>query len=107
MLNEPGDFEFVLLFESEQREELTGIEVGRFREESADIRFLLDGVDVFRTPWEDLVRLLESRGHDVVESASGYDEVPTLGLRLANNNSFEHRSSRSPLLRALYHISQP
>ncbi|TGN79870.1 hypothetical protein E5083_09820 [Streptomyces bauhiniae] len=90
VLNEPYDFEFVLLFESERHEELTGIEVWRFRKESADIRFLLDGVDVFRTPSEDLVQLLESRGHEVVESDYGFDEVPALGLRFANNSSFEY-----------------
>ncbi|WP_330461643.1 hypothetical protein OIB37_35150 [Streptomyces sp. NBC_00820] len=90
MLNGPYEFESVLLFESERREVLTGIEVWPFREESADIRFLLDGADVFRTPSGDLVRLMAPRGHDVVESDCGYDEVPDPGLRFANNSGFEY-----------------
>ncbi|MEV5318723.1 hypothetical protein AB0K92_13900 [Streptomyces sp. NPDC052687] len=40
VVNETYQFEFVLLFEAEDKEELTGIEVWRFRDEAADIRLL-------------------------------------------------------------------
>ncbi|AKJ15868.1 hypothetical protein ABB07_39405 (plasmid) [Streptomyces incarnatus] len=84
------DVEFVLLFESEEKECLTGIEVWRFRDEMADIRFLLEGIDVFRTPSDDLPEILRARGHDVVESDYGFEEVTDLSVRLANNSSFEY-----------------
>ncbi|MFI9809124.1 hypothetical protein ACIHEJ_33050 [Streptomyces sp. NPDC052301] len=90
VVNEPFDFEFVLLFESAQKEVLTGIEVWRFRDESADIRFLLDGIDVFRTPSDDLPEVLQERGHEVGESDYGFDEVTDLAVRFANGSSFEY-----------------
>ncbi|MBN0045157.1 hypothetical protein JS756_13750 [Streptomyces actuosus] len=88
--NELYQFEFVLLFESEGKELLTGVEVWRFRDEATDIRFLLEGVDVFRTPADDLPEILEEQGHEVVESDYGFDEVTDLGLRFANNSSFAY-----------------
>ncbi|QIJ63459.1 hypothetical protein [Streptomyces sp. JB150] len=90
VVNETYQFEFVLLFEAEDKEELTGIEVWRFRDEAADIRFLLEGIDVFRTPADDLPEILEERGHQVVESDYGFEEVTDLGLRFANNSSFDY-----------------
>ncbi|MGW7825174.1 hypothetical protein ACWGLF_46015 [Streptomyces puniciscabiei] len=62
----------------------------RFRDENADIRFLLEGIDVFRTPSDDLPEILRERGHDVVESDCGFEEVTDLSVRLANNSSFEY-----------------
>jgi hypothetical protein len=51
VVNETYQFEFALLFEVEDEEALTGIEVWRFRDEDADIRFLLSSS--FEYPMEE------------------------------------------------------
>ncbi|MFF2206098.1 hypothetical protein [Streptomyces sp. NPDC058145] len=66
------------------------IEVWRFRDEAVDLRFLLDGIDIFRTPLDDLPEILQERGHEVVETDYGFDEVTDLGMRFANNSRFEY-----------------
>lgn len=90
VIDDRYQFEFVLLFESDDREVLTGIEVWRCRDEAADIRFFLEGIDVLRTPAEELPEVLVERGHEVVESNYGFEEVTDLGLRFANNSSLEY-----------------
>ncbi|MFJ4921820.1 hypothetical protein [Streptomyces sp. NPDC088725] len=82
--------QLVLIFELEEQELLTGIEVWRFQDEAEDIAFLLEGIDVFRTPADNLPGILEERGHEVVESDYGYYEVTDLKLRFANHSSFDY-----------------
>ncbi|MER6026186.1 hypothetical protein [Streptomyces sp. NPDC001851] len=89
VVSDTYDVELVLVFESEEKEVLTGIEVWRFHDEAADIRFLLDGIDVFRTPSDDLPGMLRERRHEVVESDYGFDEVTDLAMRFSNSSSFD------------------
>ncbi|MEV5443166.1 hypothetical protein AB0N23_11595 [Streptomyces sp. NPDC052644] len=70
--------------------ELTNVEVWRFRDEDADMRVTLDGVDVFRTPSDELLARLEERGHVVEENDLGFDVLPELKVIFANNSSFEY-----------------
>jgi hypothetical protein len=69
---------------------LTAIEVWRFRDEGADLRVVLDGLDVFRTPSDDVPARLAERGHVVEEDDLGFEAVPELGVIFANNSSFEY-----------------
>ncbi|MFD7503104.1 hypothetical protein [Streptomyces sp. NPDC059850] len=81
-------FTFVLIFR--QDESLNSIEVSRFRNEDADVRVLLEGLDVFRTPHEELQQQLEERGHPVEENDLGFDGLPDLNIILANTSSYEY-----------------
>jgi hypothetical protein len=80
--------QFVLLFDADER--LEGVELWRFLDEDEDVHVTLEGIDVFRTPSDDLPGVLEARGHEVVESDYGFDEITDLGLRFANNSSYEY-----------------
>ncbi|MFF4044616.1 hypothetical protein [Streptomyces sp. NPDC001816] len=69
---------------------LSDVELFRFRNEDADVRVLLDGLDVFRTPSEDLVGQFAERGHAIGESDLGFDALPELKVILANESSYEY-----------------
>ncbi|MFI9250339.1 hypothetical protein [Streptomyces sp. NPDC053069] len=69
---------------------LSGVELVRFRNEDADVRVLLDGLDVFRTPSEDLFQQLAERGHTIEENDLGFDVLPELKVILANRSSHEY-----------------
>ncbi|MEW2510466.1 hypothetical protein [Streptomyces sp. NPDC046870] len=69
---------------------LSGVELIRFRKEDADVRVLLDGLDVFRTPSEDLFEQLAARGHTIEENDLGFDALPELKVILANQSSYEY-----------------
>ncbi len=56
-------FQFVLSFPQDGT--LTAVELWRFRVEDADINATFDGLDVFRTPGEQLVSQMEESGHSV------------------------------------------
>jgi hypothetical protein len=89
MLCEHGDSqtEFNLGF---TKGALTDIHVYRFRVEDADVTVLLDGLDVFRTPSEELLERLEERGHTVEENDDGVDTLPDLKVILSNESSFDY-----------------
>ncbi|GGS52363.1 hypothetical protein [Streptomyces cinerochromogenes] len=69
---------------------LSGVELVRFRKEDADVRVLLDGLDVFRTPSEDLFEQLAERGHTIEENDLGFDALPELKVILANQSSYAY-----------------
>ncbi|MFF2779168.1 hypothetical protein ACFVU3_30270 [Streptomyces sp. NPDC058052] len=69
---------------------LTDIHVYRFRNEDADVTVALDGLDVFRTPSEELLDLLAERGHRVEQNDDGVDTLPDLRMILSNESSFEY-----------------
>ncbi|MET9448126.1 hypothetical protein [Streptomyces cinerochromogenes] len=69
---------------------LSGVELIRFRKEDADVSVLLDGLDVFRTPGEDLLEQLAARGHTVEENDLGFDALPELKVILANQSSYAY-----------------
>jgi hypothetical protein len=69
---------------------LSGVELYRFRDEDADVRVLLDGLDVFRTPGEDLFEQLAERGHTIEENDLGFDALPELNVILANQSSYAY-----------------
>ncbi|WP_428954876.1 hypothetical protein [Streptomyces sp. cg35] len=69
---------------------LSGVELFRFLDEDADVRVLLDGLDVFRTPSVDLFEQLGERGHTITEDDLGFDALPDLKVILANQSSHEH-----------------
>lgn len=69
---------------------LSGVELFRFRNEDADVRVVLDGLDVFRTPSEDLFAQLGERGHTIEENDLGFDALPELKVILANHSSYEY-----------------
>ncbi|MEU3302478.1 hypothetical protein ABZ729_22045 [Streptomyces sp. NPDC006678] len=69
---------------------LTDIHVYRFRIEDADVTVVLDGVDVFRTPSEELLERLEERGHMVEQNDDGVDTLPDLKVILSNESSFDY-----------------
>ncbi|WP_326715558.1 hypothetical protein OG758_47290 [Streptomyces sp. NBC_01474] len=69
---------------------LSGVELFRFFDEDADVRVLLDGLDVFRTPSVDLFELFAERGHEITENGLGFDELPELKIVLANQSSYEY-----------------
>ncbi|MET7620645.1 hypothetical protein [Streptomyces sp. NPDC005408] len=69
---------------------LGNVEVWRFRNEDADVRVTLDGLDVFRTPSEELLQQFEERGHTTEENDLGFDALPDLKVIFANNSSFEY-----------------
>ncbi|GGW55904.1 hypothetical protein GCM10010503_36270 [Streptomyces lucensis JCM 4490] len=69
---------------------LSGVELFRFQDEDADVRVLLDGLDVFRTPSEDLFEQLAERGHAIEENDLGFDALPELKVILANQSSYEY-----------------
>jgi hypothetical protein len=73
---------------------LSGVELFRFRNEDADVRVVLDGLDVFRTPSEDLVEQLVERGHTVEENDLGFDVLPELKVILANHSSYEYPTDK-------------
>ncbi|MEV5873569.1 hypothetical protein AB0L75_04905 [Streptomyces sp. NPDC052101] len=69
---------------------LSGVELFRFQREDAGIRVLFDGLDVFRTPSEDLLARLAERGHGIEENDLGFDALPELKVILASQSSHEH-----------------
>ncbi|CAM5726000.1 hypothetical protein SALBM311S_02886 [Streptomyces alboniger] len=69
---------------------LSGVELWRFRNEEADVRVLLDGLDVFRTPSEELFEQLAERGYTIEENDLGFDALPDLKVILANHSSYEY-----------------
>ncbi|MFG2174452.1 hypothetical protein ACGFMO_24365 [Streptomyces niveus] len=69
---------------------LTDIHLCRFRVEDADVTVVLDGLDVFRTPSEELLERIAERGHAVVQNDSGVDTLPDLKVILSNESSFEY-----------------
>jgi len=69
---------------------LSGVELYRFRNEDADVRVVLDGLDVFRTPSAELFEQLAERGHAVEENDLGFDALPELKVILANQSSHEY-----------------
>ncbi|MFI9341182.1 hypothetical protein ACIG0D_07945 [Streptomyces sp. NPDC052773] len=69
---------------------LSGVELYRFRNEDADVRVVLDGLDVFRTPSAELFEQLAERGHAVEENDLGFDALPELKVILANQSSYEY-----------------
>ncbi|GGW17929.1 hypothetical protein [Streptomyces capoamus] len=82
-------FQYVLSFP--EGGTLTAVELWRFRDEAADIAVTFDGLDVFRTPGEELAEQLEARGHAVVyDDDLGIHALPELKLSFANNSSFEY-----------------
>ncbi|WP_406276168.1 hypothetical protein OHT93_31585 [Streptomyces sp. NBC_00191] len=70
--------------------ELVNVEVWRFRNEDADVRVTLEGLDVFRTPSEELLQQLEERGHTAEENDLGFDALPDLKVIFANDSSYEY-----------------
>ncbi|MFF7140712.1 hypothetical protein [Streptomyces sp. SID2888] len=82
-------FQFVLSFPQDGT--LTSVELWRFRAEDADIHVTFDGLDVFRTPSEQLVPRMEERGHSVVyDDDFGIHALPELKMSFANNSSYEY-----------------
>ncbi|MFB7418299.1 hypothetical protein ACFC1L_27220 [Streptomyces sp. NPDC056210] len=77
----------------------SGVELFRFLDEDADVRVLLDGLDVFRTPSVDLFELSAERRHEITENDLGFDELPELRVVLANQSSYEYPvdEDRDPL----------
>jgi hypothetical protein len=69
---------------------LSGVELFRFRNEDADVRVVLDGRDVFRTPSEELLERLEEQGHRVEQNDDGVDTLPDLKVISSNESSFEY-----------------
>ncbi|MFJ7148985.1 hypothetical protein ACIQVT_12415 [Streptomyces sp. NPDC100445] len=69
---------------------LSGVELFGFQDEDAEVRVLLDGLDVFRTPSEDLYEQLAERGHAIEENDLGFDALPELNVILANRSSYQH-----------------
>ncbi|MFJ4921821.1 hypothetical protein [Streptomyces sp. NPDC088725] len=69
---------------------LSGVELWRFTNEDADVRVVLDGLDAFRTPSEDLFEQLAERGHTIEENDPGFDGLPELKVILANESSYEY-----------------
>ncbi|TLQ42526.1 hypothetical protein [Streptomyces marianii] len=69
---------------------LTDVHVYRFRVEHADVAVVLDGLDVFRTPGEELLERLEERGHTVERNDDGVDTLPDLRVILSNESSLDH-----------------
>ncbi|MGW8454901.1 hypothetical protein ACWGLO_25810 [Streptomyces niveus] len=69
---------------------LTDIHLYRFRVEDADVTVVLDGLDVFRTPSEELLERLMELGHAVEQNDSGVDILPELKVILSNESSFEY-----------------
>ncbi|EST33536.1 hypothetical protein [Streptomyces niveus] len=69
---------------------LTDIHLYRFRVEDADVTVVLDGLDVFRTPSEELLERLAALGHAVEQNDSGVDTLPELKVILSNESSFEY-----------------
>ncbi|MFD7204974.1 hypothetical protein [Streptomyces sp. NPDC059893] len=82
-------FHFVLFFPEDRA--LASVELGRFRKEDADINVTFDGLDVFRTPSEELVEQIEERGHKVeYDDDYGTYLLPELKTTFANNSSYEY-----------------
>ncbi|MFJ4918378.1 hypothetical protein [Streptomyces sp. NPDC088725] len=69
---------------------LTDIHVYRFQVEDADVTVVLDGLDIFRTPEEELLENLENRGHTVEQNDDGVDTLPDLKMILSNESSFAY-----------------
>ncbi|MGW0702621.1 hypothetical protein ACWD0A_25580 [Streptomyces sp. NPDC002867] len=69
---------------------LTDIHVYRFRIEDADVTAVLDGLDVFRTPSDELLERPQERGHTVEQNDDGVDTLPDLKVILSNESSFEY-----------------
>ncbi|MGW2185580.1 hypothetical protein [Streptomyces sp. NPDC001719] len=86
------DFEVVVHLED--GESFTAVEVWRFRRDDADVRVLLDDLDIFRTPARDVLRRLAARGHDVDVSEPEYPVIP--GLTLAFTREAGHEVARDP-----------
>ncbi|WP_327678444.1 hypothetical protein [Streptomyces sp. NBC_00467] len=82
-------FQFVLSFPQDGT--LTAVELWRFRVEDADINATFDGLDVFRTPGEQLVSQMEESGHSVVyDDDLGIYALPEFKMSFANNSSYEY-----------------
>ncbi|WP_055552091.1 hypothetical protein [Streptomyces sp. NBRC 110028] len=88
VVHEESELDFALIFS--EGDNLGEIEVRRFQNEGADVRVMLDGLDVFRTSHEELQRQLGERGHQVEENDMGFDAVPDLDIILANDSSYEY-----------------
>ncbi|MEU9331841.1 hypothetical protein AB0D49_01590 [Streptomyces sp. NPDC048290] len=69
---------------------LTDIHVSRFRKEDADVHVVLDGLDIFRTPSDELLETLQEHGHRVEQNDDGVDVLPDLKVILSNESSFDY-----------------
>ncbi|MFI1258872.1 hypothetical protein ACH4U6_34520 [Streptomyces netropsis] len=85
--HEESQTEFTLGF---TKGALTDIHVYRFRIEDADVTVVFDGLDVFRTPSDELLDRLEERDYAVEQNDSGVDTLPDLKVILSNESSFEY-----------------
>ncbi|MFD3564485.1 hypothetical protein ACFWVU_33220 [Streptomyces sp. NPDC058686] len=86
---EDSGFQFLLFFPEDGA--LAGVELWRFRKEDADVNVTFDGLDVFRTPSEELVEQIEERGHEVdYDDDYGTYLLPDLKTTFANDSSFEY-----------------
>lgn len=72
------------------KDALTDIHLERFWVEDAEVRVVLDGLDVFRTPGDELMERLAERGHVIELNDDGVDTLPDLKMILSNESSFEH-----------------
>ncbi|MFD4371829.1 hypothetical protein [Streptomyces sp. NPDC058486] len=68
---------------------LVNIELYRFWVEDADVRVVLDGLDVFRTPGDELLERLAELGHRVELNDDDVDMLPDLKVILANESSYD------------------
>lgn len=66
---------------------VNSVAVWRYTDESADVHVLLDGLDIFRTPSDELDETLRSR-YTVTEEFAF--EVHDLAMIFANHSSFEY-----------------
>ncbi|CAM5725857.1 hypothetical protein SALBM311S_01329 [Streptomyces alboniger] len=57
---------------------LSAVELWRFRDEAADVRVTLDGLDLFRTPKAEVRRWLEEQGIPSFSATSASMPCPTL-----------------------------
>lgn len=80
-------FEIVLL--ADDGKSLTGVEAWRFEDDTADVLVEFEGTDVFRTPARDVVRRLQSAGHEIDTSDEEVAICPELALLLSRETSRE------------------
>jgi hypothetical protein len=66
---------------------VNSVAVWRFTDEASDVRVLLDGIDVFRTPSDELDEILRARFAITEEFAF---EVHDLAMIFANHSSYEY-----------------
>ena len=81
------DFDFVLTFAKDGAADT--VELWRPPDPAYDVTVRFEGIDVFRTPWTEVLTALEDRGHRIVREDELFAYAPDLTLGFNRDTAHE------------------